>query len=150
MPPAEALDRLNRFSLRSNLDRMATLLICDLDLTTGTMNVASAGHFPPVVRRFGGAELVDVAPVLPIGVVSGRSAGQVSISVSDADVVLYTDGLVEGPKADLERRLSDLVDTVRSGPADPAGICEHVLSSLVPGGERLDDVAVLVAAVKGR
>ncbi len=145
--PSEALDRLNRFSLRSNLDRMATLLITDIDLSTGTMSVASAGHFPPVVRRFGGAELVDVTPVPPIGVVSGRPVGQVTISVSDADVVLYTDGLVEGPTADLDRRLADLVEAVCTGPQGPGAICDHVLGSLVPGRDRLDDVAVLVASL---
>ena len=74
--PSEALDRLNRFSLRSNLDRMATLLITDIDLSTGTMSVASAGHFPPVVRRFGGAELVDVDPVPPSASSRGGRSGR--------------------------------------------------------------------------
>ena len=70
-----------------------------------------------------------------------------TISVSDADVVLYTDGLVEGPTADLDRRLADLVEAVCTGPQGPGAICDHVLGSLVPGRDRLDDVAVLVASL---
>ena len=69
--PTEALDRLNRFSIRSNLDRLATLLIADLDLVHGTMAVATAGHFPPVVRTYGGTRLIEVPPSPPSGSTTG-------------------------------------------------------------------------------
>ena len=147
MDPAEAVERINRFSLRSNLDRLATLLIADLDLTAGTMTVASAGHFPPVVRRNGRTEMVEVDPVPPIGVGLGTRPRQVTVPMAESDIVLFTDGLVEGPTADLDERLAQLLDAVAQGPQGPAGLCDFVLGALVPGRERFDDVAVLVASL---
>jgi PAS domain S-box-containing protein len=147
MGPTEALDRLNRFSIRSRLDRLATLLIADLNLVDGTMAVATAGHFPPVVRSNGSTQFIEVLPAPPIGVDNGRRPEQMTVNVAEADVLLFTDGLVEDPAADLDGRLAELVGAVADGPQRATGLCDHVLGTLVPGRERLDDVALLVASI---
>jgi serine phosphatase RsbU (regulator of sigma subunit) len=67
---------------------------------------------------------------------------------SGETLVLYTDGLVERRGESLDAGLARLAGGVATGPDNPGALAEHVLHSVVPLGERLnDDVTAVVARV---
>jgi PAS domain S-box-containing protein len=144
LAPSTALDRLNAFALRSDTGRLATVLVVALDHQAGALRIASAGHLPPVIRSDGRTELVDLAPAPPIGV-PHDGAREIRLAMGHGDVVLFTDGLVERAAFDTADRLGQLLAAVADGPGTPSGLCDHVIRSLLPGADRSDDVALLVA-----
>lgn len=146
LSPAESIVRLSRFARRSSIDRLATVLIVVVDFRQRQLIMASAGHYPPVLRTQGHAELVALTPSAPIGVES-KWPEDISAPLSAVDLLLFTDGLVEQPTADLSARLDELVDAVAAGPQAPGALCGSVLASLVPGSERSDDIAILAASI---
>jgi PAS domain S-box-containing protein len=146
LSPAEAIMRLSRFARHSGIDRLATVLVAVIDRPRQRLVLASAGHYPPVLRVGAHAELATLTPCPPIGV-EGKEPREVSVPFTTIDLLLFTDGLVELAAGDLEARLQELVDAVVAGPRTPGGLCGSVLASMVPGAERSDDIAVLAAAV---
>ncbi|HLH99940.1 MAG TPA: SpoIIE family protein phosphatase, partial [Acidimicrobiales bacterium] len=146
--PGESLLRLNRFALRSRLERLATALVVAMDGAAGEVVIASAGHLPPVLRTPAGVTLATISPAAPLGV-DWDEIDEVTIPFPTGDVVAFTDGLVERPPASLSDGLEALVAAVRSGPSAPEAMCDHLLAALLPGGERLDDVALVVGRTTG-
>jgi len=101
--PAEILDGLNA-SLEDQID-LATFITCCvavLDVSTGEVQVANAGHCPPVWVR-DRAELVDLNgyPLgLPKIVRPDEPYDTVCFTLSPGDrLVLYSDGVVEAQNA---------------------------------------------------
>jgi hypothetical protein len=93
--PADVLSRLGRLA---NADgAMATALYLTLDPATGALQLASAGHPPPLCIEDGRARFIDVRPALspPLGLdITERR--QVGLELpAGSMLVLYTDGLVE-------------------------------------------------------
>lgn len=143
--PGESLQRLNRFALRSRLERLATALVVAVDRPAGEVVIASAGHLPPILRTPDGVALAAVSPAPPLGV-DWDEIHETRIPFPAGDVVAFTDGLVERPPASLIDGLDALIAAVRSGPFSPEAMCDHLLAAMIPSGERLDDVAVVVGA----
>jgi PAS domain S-box-containing protein len=145
-PPARVLERLNRLLWTEADDsQMATLLYVVIDPAEGRVRWVNGGHLPPLL-------LVDDRPPqfleggssVPLGVLPFPDFEEVEVAVEPgAAVVLYTDGLVERPGEHIDSGLDRLAALVREGPADPQGICDHLLSELVPDGGPTDDVAIL-------
>ena len=71
LPPAETLQQLNELmqELGVREPHFATCVYAIFDAVSGTCEVASAGHLPPLlVRPDGTNELLDVYPAPPLGV----------------------------------------------------------------------------------
>ncbi|MGA1199496.1 MAG: PP2C family protein-serine/threonine phosphatase, partial [Candidatus Latescibacterota bacterium] len=101
--PAEILDGLNA-SLEDQID-LATFITCCvvvLDVSTGEVQVANAGHCPPVLVK-DTAELIDLNgyPLgLPKIVRPDEPYDTVCFALSPGDrLVLYSDGVVEAQNA---------------------------------------------------
>ena len=137
------LSRLGRLAEADGA--MATALYLDLDPATGALQLASAGHPPPLCVKDGRARFVDVSPALspPLGL-AVQSRPQLGLTLpAGSTLVLYTDGLVERTR-NIDRGMSELAAAAaRLSGATPAELCDRLLAQLAPAARYRDDVAVL-------
>jgi serine phosphatase RsbU (regulator of sigma subunit) len=142
--PAELLTRLDRFVTQTGVGFMATLAYAELDLVTGAVRYACAGHLPPLRFRAGGThEFLWEGRSTPLGLGTDRVEARTALAPQDL-LVLYTDGLVE-------RRDRPLPDGLHALATAGAALGEGSVSDLVTGllvraGDERDDVCVLVAS----
>lgn len=97
--PAVVLGKLARFVGRRGLaGNFATVLCALLDVEGHELNIASAGHLPPLLLGAGRAEFLDVVADAAIGV-SKQSVARYRATVHSvppkATLLAFTDGLVE-------------------------------------------------------
>ena len=126
---------------------LATCVYAVYDAVTRRCTIANAGHLPPVLVNPGEpALMLDVPPGLPLGV-GGEPFEEVCVDIPDGALLgLYTDGLVESRKHQLEEGLSALRETLSGPPRPLENLCDHLLTALDPHhGE--DDIALLMARV---
>jgi serine phosphatase RsbU (regulator of sigma subunit)/anti-sigma regulatory factor (Ser/Thr protein kinase) len=145
MKPSSTVARLNRIAEEILDTAFATVVYAIADPEARVCRFTSAGHPPPLVAYADGrVELLEDGRGLPLGAGSDGSYPQGVVEVPDGTVLLlYTDGLVERRDRTIDDGLEQLVSAVETGPKDPEGLLEHVLSQLVGDGERGDDTAVL-------
>src|ERR671911_391467 len=95
--PGEVLKRVNETLLaRIPLNMFVTCFYAVLDLESGRLVCANAGHDPPYVRRSGGDAEELRARGMPLGLMPGMSYEEGEISLREGESVLfYSDGLVE-------------------------------------------------------
>ncbi|WP_101066787.1 PP2C family protein-serine/threonine phosphatase [Roseovarius salinarum] len=96
-PPAEVTRELNQLfldELRTEL--YFTLLLADVDLVTGRVCMAQAGHPHPLVLRAGG-QVESVGPGgLPVGLVDGARYDHFEVCLNSGDALLiHSDGLTD-------------------------------------------------------
>ncbi|HZN18945.1 MAG TPA: SpoIIE family protein phosphatase [Micromonosporaceae bacterium] len=140
-PPHAALDRLNALMLRWVPDEIASVLVGLLHPGTGRLRLACAGHMPPVLVRDGRAELVKLRGTM-LGIQADRP-GDTEIELPPgATLVLYTDGLVERRKEQIDVGLSELTRQASTVEPDLDVFCNRLLQGLA-GAAKHDDVAVL-------
>ncbi|HTT92688.1 MAG TPA: SpoIIE family protein phosphatase [Acidimicrobiales bacterium] len=154
----EVLRAVDCFVSAQPEQRFVTLAIAVLDVPTGAVEVALAGH-PAPLKLGAKVEALTCHPGPPIGVAhrlghNGYQTVRSHLPVG-AGLVFYTDGLIEarqgGPEARLHRLLQAL-DRHRHAPLERA--CDAVIAETLAGITPPDDVAVLWAvrtgAEKGR
>jgi hypothetical protein len=147
MTAAQLLGRLDQVcsTLTPDEEMFATCVCAIHDATSGDWEIASAGHPPPALADPGGqADFLDLPPGHPLG--AGEGPYEVTrISPSPGSMlVLYTDGLIEGPGTDVPTGMASLVGELPSVSKLAArDACDALLSSLAPNPA--DDVALLVA-----
>ncbi|WP_298460520.1 SpoIIE family protein phosphatase [uncultured Cellulomonas sp.] len=151
--PHTVLERLNRLCLQQDLGSMATVLYAVLDPVLGTVRMASAGHYPPLLvcedgaDRLRTAEFLEPEPHPPIGAVREvQYVTTVHRLPPGSLLLLYTDGLVESrdlPVADGMARLRELA-AVPVGTPDET--CDALLTGMLGGRPPQDDVALLAVA----
>jgi anti-sigma regulatory factor (Ser/Thr protein kinase) len=149
LQPAEALQQLDELMqiLGEREPHFATCVYAIYDAVTGTCEVASAGHLPPLlVRPDGSNELLDVLPAPPLGVGTGLIQSR-TLTVEDGSLlVLYTDGLVENRGKDIDDGLTRLRKVF--GPGTPRRPLEDLCKATLDGvysDQQRDDIAVLLA-----
>jgi len=152
LPPAETLQQLDELmhELGQREPHFATCVYAVFDAVSGTCEVASAGHLPPLlVSPDGGREFLDVAPAPPLGIGSGPIHTRVFKIRDGSLLVLYTDGLVERRTSDIDEGLARLRDTF--GPGSTARpleeLCKATLAGVYADHQR-DDIAVLMARLR--
>ncbi|MBZ3906707.1 SpoIIE family protein phosphatase [Streptomyces griseiscabiei] len=144
-PVERVLDEADHRVASIGVDRVATCLLALVDPGSGTCTISSAGHPPPVLlRRQGRTDLVPVPAGPPLGTdLGGHEASTVPLPPGDV-LLLYTDGLVEQRRVDIDaslRRLTGLGLPV-DGPLE--GVLDTLLARLVHGPAE-DDVTLLAA-----
>ncbi len=143
--PELVLERMNGFVLEGEQGGMVTLLYAIIDPDASTLHVATAGHPPPLVLRPDGGSTFAEAPAgSPLGVNRFPSYAE-SMATLDpwSTVLLYTDGLVEGPELPLGEGLDGLRSTAESGPREPEGLCRSLLATVDSRAGFRDDLALL-------
>ncbi len=149
--PAEVLHRLNRAMLRTagtTSARFATVVHAQLavDSDGATVQLASAGHPPPLLRSGPRVEPV-LAPGTLLGVYADIELTEVTFRLHRGDMmVLYTDGVTEARGVDGFYGADRLTRVVRSATASAEAVADDLLGDVVAfQQERLrDDVAILV------
>ncbi|NUR60378.1 MAG: serine/threonine-protein phosphatase [Catenulispora sp.] len=152
--PAEILYRLDRFvSAYLPNETTATACVLVLDRSSGTVRYSVAGHPPPlvVVADQDGrlvAQWLDQGKGLPLGVreTDPRPVGEFVLVPGDT-LVLYTDGLIEKPGADIDEGMERLrVAAQLMCTETPETVCRHLMR--LPGDEYAgDDRALLVSRI---
>jgi putative methionine-R-sulfoxide reductase with GAF domain len=142
--PAQVLGKLDRKASHFEDYTMATVAYVVIDTATARMDLALAGHLPPVLAVPGRPAAFIDAPVGPpvgynLGVTGRRSVG-VDVPAGSL-VALYTDGLVERRGLDLDDRLELLRQAV--SPASPEAACVRIMTALVGDRPATDDIALL-------
>ena len=142
--PARALERLDALIEGLGGVSFATIALLVADVATGQVEVALAGHLPPLMwdpRH--GCQRVDVRPGLPIGAPAAPRAGASFTLEPGGLVLLYTDGLVERRGTPLDDGIDTLCRLVGEGPDEPEALLDHLITTLLPGGHSQDDVALV-------
>src|SRR5216683_1067070 len=152
LPPAETLQQLDELmhELGVREPHFATCVYAVFDAVSGSCEVASAGHLPPLlVPPDGGGEFLDVSPAPPLGIGSGPIQTRVFKIKDGSLLVLYTDGLVERRTADIDEGLTRLRETFGPGSASRPleDLCKATLAGVYADDQR-DDIAVLVARLR--
>ncbi|MFI7382547.1 SpoIIE family protein phosphatase [Streptomyces sp. NPDC049813] len=144
-PPHVILERLDQLLVTVARGATATLCVMLLEPGSQQVQIANAGHVPPLrLGRAGPAHyLRDHGPLLGLGLAQPPAA---VVDVEDDDLlILVTDGLVERRYTDLEESLGRMAQIAAEGSRDPEEMCAHLLERLPPDGS--DDVALLTIKV---
>ena len=169
-PPQVALARVNRAMGALHTEAIATCCLVRLDPATGRATVVRAGHPLPLLWRAGpevpgsvvaaAVSEVDGDGGIPLGVLPEWEWPSTEVELAAGDrLLLYTDGLVEEPGADVTDGVSSLLAAVagtRPGRATvPAYTRQERLEDDVDdvlaavGVRSRDDVAVLACEYAG-
>ena len=149
--PAEILTDVNNIVCQQNKASMfVTVWLGIIELSTGRLTAASAGHDDPAVYRKGGVfEFIGGEHGLFIGAFEDIEYENFEIRLGEGDkVFIYTDGVHEAVNADgemftVERMLSSLNEVETQS---PERILEHVKSSVegfVGDVSQFDDLTML-------
>ncbi len=150
--PAEVLARLNGVlcSPMSSHDGFVTLFYGVLDVVTGDLSYASAGHEPPLRRAGVGGEVAPLPECdgMVLGAMPGVAYEQCRACLDPGDLLLlYTDGLTEARAADgsfLEvEGLSALLPRADVSASEAVATLYDSAASFADNVRR-DDVAILV------
>ncbi|MGW1348104.1 SpoIIE family protein phosphatase [Streptomyces sp. NPDC002409] len=146
--PATVMVRASVFLHELDTDRFATCTYAEADLTTGVVQLVRAGHVDPLVRESDGScRRLPVEGGLPLGLSAEFGRLEYPVSTVELDpgqtLVMFTDGLVELPGADLDEGMQLLTALVRSGPQDLQKLADRLCEE-VDERRGEDDVAVLL------
>ena len=151
--PARLLTRLDRFVEQVEAARMATLAYAELDLATGLLRYACAGHPPPVLIPADDApELLWDGRSTPLGGfvrAVDRSEAELQLRAYDR-LLLCTDGLFERRDRELDQGLDLLVAAAARLSALPLpDAVQSLTTTLLHDEQTRDDVCVLLLSWGG-
>lgn len=149
--PAEVLEHLDTFVERIESARGATVACASLQLGSGRLTLACAGHPPPILASPGrSAELLWEGRSGPVGAYSGPVEREQHELVLErgARLLLYTDGLVERRDRPIDQGIETLRATFERADATPVGDVGATVSGVLlsGGGHAADDVCMLALA----
>jgi sigma-B regulation protein RsbU (phosphoserine phosphatase) len=153
LTPGPMLDALDGYARRHEVGQMTTLAYAELDLGSGVLVLACAGHPPPAMTtRDGSAGFLWDGRSTPLDAATGpepRPESTVTLAPG-ATIVLFTDGLFERVDRPLQEGL-DLVlaelDEHRHEPA--ATLAAAMTDAALVGRQTTDDVCLLALRWRG-
>ena len=148
--PARLLELLNKALVREGAN-YCTAACAALDLRDGAsvLEVASAGHPPPVLIRRGSAELLT-GPSLLLGYVEDTTYERRREALEPGDsIVFYTDGVTDAQAPSRQLEPEDIADLASSWGELPAKeLAERLESAASPNGAAArDDIAIVVVRI---
>jgi len=155
--PAEILTDANAMICSNNPEDMfVTVWLGILEISTGKLIAANAGHEYPAVRDPGGSfELLQDKHGLVIGAMDGIRYKEYELQLEPGSkIFLYTDGVPEADNADKEMFGTDkMLDALNmNGHADPVEIMENIKAAIddfVQEAEQFDDLTMLCIEYNG-
>ncbi|WP_237405221.1 SpoIIE family protein phosphatase [Actinacidiphila reveromycinica] len=148
-PPSTVLARASQFLAELDTERFATCAYAQLDLVTGALWTARAGHLGPLIRHTDGRTgWPHVRGGLPLGMTGLADLQEYPETrldlVPDETLLFCTDGLVEERDTDIGVGMAALAEAVRGGPRRAEDLADHLADSLWQRWGSSDDVALLV------
>ncbi|MFF5919707.1 SpoIIE family protein phosphatase [Streptomyces flavochromogenes] len=145
LPPHEVLQLLDGLAAEIDASQIATCVYAIHDPSEGKLVYASAGHLPILVRDEDGSVRRAEDPTGPPLGTGGWLHASGSIALPPGSTaVLYTDGLVERRREDIDEGVAALARALSGASGTPQVVCDRLLRSLGVTAEHDDDVAVLV------
>ncbi|MEV7392433.1 MULTISPECIES: SpoIIE family protein phosphatase [unclassified Streptomyces] len=146
--PAQALNVLGRYAHVVDGAESATAVTTFVDFDRHTVTYSSAGHPPPVLLHADGrVEFLDRATDPPLDARPDPLPRPQAVTAFDdgATLVLYTDGLIERRREDIDTGLHRLARSLAlHGELDPETLADAVLRELLPPEGATDDTALVV------
>jgi serine phosphatase RsbU (regulator of sigma subunit) len=143
--PGRVLEAFNDGLMNHGLgDRFVTAVAVRIDVYTGWVEIACAGHMGPFVRSVSGqVESLNRAVGVPLGLLSGETYDEISLELEPEDaLVLVTDGITDPLSAEGDPLgEAALVQRLEAAPHFATGICRALLAD---GTSTRDDATVLV------
>ncbi|WP_290766407.1 SpoIIE family protein phosphatase [Fibrobacter sp. UBA4297] len=147
----------DRLAFRNYLNMFVTVWMGILDLRTGEVEFACAGHNPPVICHDDGTvEFAKSRPGLVLAAMEGTRYKRQTLKLEPGDTIfLYTDGVTEATNANEELFGDDrLLQTLREACGmEPAEICPFVKSKIdafVGDAPQFDDITMLALKFVGK
>ncbi|MBO7377260.1 MAG: PP2C family protein-serine/threonine phosphatase [Clostridia bacterium] len=155
--PAQILKDTNATICQGNREEMfVTVWLGILEISTGKLTAANAGHEYPVLKRADGEfELIRDKHGFVIGGMSGAKYTEYELVLErGAKLFLYTDGVPEATDAlnnqfGLERMLAALNESKDSAPEDLLKNVKLAVDKFSDGAEQFDDLTMLGFEYKG-
>ncbi|MGW1490520.1 PP2C family protein-serine/threonine phosphatase [Streptomyces sp. NPDC002402] len=146
--PAPALDVLGLYARSVDGAENTTAVQTFIDWDSRTISYSSAGHPPPALLRADGTvQFLDEATDPPLGArLEHVPRPQATAGFTEgATLVLYTDGLIERRREDIDTGMRRLADSLtRHQGADPEALADALLLELLPSGGVTDDTALVI------
>ena len=155
--PAEILSKTNEAICSNNQAKMfVTVWLGILEISTGRLTAANAGHEYPALRRAGGAfELYKDKHGFVIGGMKGMRYKEYELILQPGDrLFVYTDGVPEATDADNNMFETDrMLDALNKDPgAEPEQMLKNVRAAVdgfVKDAEQFDDLTMLCLSYNG-
>lgn len=137
--PAEALNQLNDFCIHMLPGAFATVIAARVDLDSGAVEAASAGHLMPYLTNAAAAVQAPIRLSPPIGVRGVTFAPSTFVVEPGHGLVIYSDGLVERRGEVIDEGMDRLADLLtRRSDAEASWIWTAMASDSID-----DDVTVV-------
>ena len=154
---SEILSRANAMVCSNNpMDMFVTVWLGILELSTGRLVAANAGHEYPVIKRAGGKyEKYQDKHGLVIGGIDGIKYKEYKLVLSPGDkLFLYTDGVPEATASDremfgLDRMIGALNSEPDASPEKTLGNVRKAVDDFVKDAEQFDDLTMLCLEYHG-
>ncbi len=156
--PAVVLARLNDDLAIDNPQTMFVTLACGvLNVVTGELQIASAGHTLPVLIRNGESSWLYTEGGTAAGIQTGLEFQNHTTTLQPGDqIVLYTDGVTEAmnPRSDIygdERLLKTVGGGTGAGPKTPRetlAVVRDSVKQFADSAPPSDDIAVVVVGYR--
>ncbi|HZG92190.1 MAG TPA: SpoIIE family protein phosphatase, partial [Pseudonocardia sp.] len=145
--PAGALEQLDLFARRVRGARASTVVCAVLDLDTGELCYACAGHPPPmVVSGDGGVRLLTAGRGTPLGVVGRPPFVEAGDRLDPgSSILLCSDGLFERRDEVVDDGINRLAEVLGGLSGLPGDVADTLLDRMVAGRSAPDDVAFVLA-----
>ncbi len=154
---AEILTKTNEAICSNNSQQMfITVWLGILEISTGRLTAANAGHEYPALRRANGAfEILKDRHGFVIGGMDGIQYREYEIQLNPGDKIFqYTDGVTEATNAEnelfgIERMKESLNLDPDGGPQEILGNVSYAVKTFVGDAEQFDDLTMLCIEYKG-
>ncbi len=155
--PAAILTKTNEAICSNNQEQMfVTVWLGILEISTGKLTAANAGHEYPVVKRAeGGFELYKDRHGLVVGAMGGVRYREYELQMAPGDkIFVYTDGVPEANNArnelfGMERMIAALNEDAAAGPEGILKNVRRAVDDFVEEAEQFDDLTMLCLEYKG-
>lgn len=155
--PAEILTRANEEICENNqLEMFITVWMGILEISTGKITAANAGHEYPIIGHAGGEfELIKDKHGFVVGGMEGIRYTDYELQLRPGDkIFVYTDGVPEAANKDKElfgtQRLLDVLNADMYAPVEEMLInVRKAITEFTPGAEQFDDLTMLTLEYLG-
>ena len=148
--PADALNQVNDELYSRNPEEMfVTVFALVMDTDTGIITYANAGHNPPLKISGLGAEYLEPASGIAIGLFEDADICNETLKLSSGDgIMLYTDGITEAVNPEKkfygkERLLDIFKEALPQNSSSSVAMVSHSLNEYCKDCSQADDITIV-------